>query len=284
MKIVSFSLLIGTFFLLASCGNREYPGFTESETGLIYKIHHDNKMPKANPGDYLTVEMTYLTNEDSLLFDAKGQTFPMQLEKPVFPGDINEALALMGIGDSATFVIRADSFLLRNAKVIQLPSFVDEKSKVIFHVKLHNIQTLEELQLEEQRLIEDARNNETTIINQYLVEQGLTIEPTESGMYFLRTKKGSGKPVTKGQKVVVHFTGRFLNGEKFDSSIDRNRPVEFVLGQGEVIAGWDEGIAMMNIGDEALLIFASNLGYGEGRGDIPPFTPVMFEIKLINVK
>jgi FKBP-type peptidyl-prolyl cis-trans isomerase len=267
-----------------SCGNREYPGYSEAKSGLIYKIHQDNKMPKAQPGDYLTVEMTYLTNEDSLLFDAKGQTFPMQLEKPVFAGDINEALAMMGVGDSTTFVIRADSFLLKNAKVLQLPTFVNANSKVIFHVKLHNIQTLEELQKEEEQMIENARNNEVLMIQQYLADNNLSAQPTETGLYFIRTVSGKGPQAHKGKKVVVHYTGKFLNGQKFDSSLDRNRPVEFTLGQGEVIGGWDEGITMMNVGDEVLLIFPSPLGYGEGRGDIPPFTPLLFEVKLINIK
>ena len=156
-------LFIIVSVLFASCGNSDFPGFKENSSGLLYKIHKNAGGVKAVPGDYMTLEMTYFTNEDSLLFDSKGQTFPLQLEKPVFKGDINEALALLGVNDSATFVIRADSFLINNAKIVQLPAFVSDQSKIIFHVKVHKIQTLEELKAEEEKVKLDAIIHEKTI-------------------------------------------------------------------------------------------------------------------------
>lgn len=90
-----------------------------------------------------------------------------------------------------------------------------------------------------------------------------------------------------GNKCVVHYTGRLLNGEVFDSSVERNVPFEFTLGAGEVIKGWDEGIAMLHKGEKAILIMPSDLGYGEngaGGGSIPPFSPLVFEVELLDIK
>jgi len=279
-----FLLFTIVIVFIVSCKQSEFPGFKEANSGLLYKIHIDNKGIKAVPGDYMTLEMTYKTNEDSLLFDAQGQTFPLQLEEPVFAGDINEALALLGIGDSATFVIRADSFLIKNAKLTQLPSFVNEQSKVIFYVKVHNIQTLEQLQAEEAKQELIAQQNEEQIISEYIELEHITEQPSASGLYFILDKAGKGKHAAVGKRVTVHFKGMFLDGTVFDSSYDRDTPVSFQLGMGEVLSGWDEGVAKMKVGDEATLIIPSQLGYGTGRGQIPPYTPLIFKIKLIDVK
>jgi len=270
--------------VLASCTRGDYPGFEEADNGLIYKIHIDNKGKKAKAGDYISVEMTYLTNEDSLLFDAKGQSFPLHIDPPIFPGDINDALTLLGVGDSATFVIRADSFLIKNAKLTKLPSFVDDDSKVIFHVKLHNIQTLEEIKKEEEQKKLAVQKKEIADIEAYISSHNITKSPTASGLYYLPTKKGKGPRAQTGKKVKVHYTGRFLDGSKFDSSYDRNRPIEFEVGLGQVLAGMDEGVSLMREGEEATFIIPSRLGYTGGRNDIPPYTPLLFEIKLIDVK
>lgn len=278
-----FILFTLVSFVMISCKQSEFPGFDEGVGGLMYKIHLDAGGEKAKPGDFITVEMTYTTNEDSLLFDAQGQTFPLQLEKPVFAGDINEALAMLGVGDSATFVIRADSFLIHNAKMTQLPTFVNESSKLIFYVKVHNIQTLEQLEKEEEERRLAAKQNEELMINQYIIDHGINEKPSATGLYFILNKAGNGKKAVVGKSVKVHYTGMFLDGTKFDSSYDRDKPAEFVLGNGEVLSGWDEGIALMRVGDEATFIMPSSLGYASGRGQIPPFTPLVFEVKLIDV-
>lgn len=291
MSKMSFSIkhfgmftIVIILLMLTSCNRSEFSDFKETESGMLYKIHHSSGKTKANIDDYVTVEMSYYTNEDSLLFDSKGQTFPLRIEKPVFPGDINDAMTLLGKGDSATFVIRADSFLIKNAKLNKLPAFVTKDSKIIFHVKLHEIQTLEELQAEEQRKIKMAKNQEAQKILDYVDQNNIGVSPDESGLYFILIKKGDGRLAKSGDKVTVHYTGRFLDGTKFDSSYDRNKPVEFDLGQGQVIQAWDIGVAKMHKGDEATFIIPSHLGYGSGRGEIPPFTPLLFEVKLIDIK
>ncbi len=83
----------------------------------------------------------------------------------------------------------------------------------------------------------------------------------------------------------VHYTGTLLNGTKFDSSRDRNEPFEFTLGKGQVIKGWDEGIALMNVGGKATLVIPSAIAYGDrDMGTIPPFSTLVFDVELIDVK
>jgi len=277
---VLFTIVI---VILSSCDHSEFSDFDKAKSGLLYKIHTRMGEKKAKPGDYLTVEMVYTTNEDSLLFDSNGETFPLKLEEPVFSGDINDALAMLGKGDSATFVIRADSFLIRNARLTQLPSFVTDKSKMIFYVKLHNVQTLEELQQEEAEKKAQAEKNEKQIIANYIQENHIAIEPSSTGVYFILRKQGHGKKAEIGKMVKVHYIGKFLDGTKFDSSYDRDQPARFQLGMGNVIDGWDEAIQKMHVGDEATLIIPSSMGYKTGRAQIPPYTPLLFEVKLIDV-
>ena len=107
---------------------------------------------------------------------------------------------------------------------------------------------------------------------------------TDSGlMYKFLDNKNSNKP-SKGEKVKVHYKGMLLDGTVFDSSFKRNQPIEFTLGIGQVIKGWDEGISLLGVGDKASFIIPSDLAYGESGagGVIPPNAPLLFEVELIS--
>lgn len=107
---------------------------------------------------------------------------------------------------------------------------------------------------------------------------------TDSGlMYKFLDNKNSNKP-KNGEKVKVHYKGMLLDGTVFDSSFKRNQPIEFILGVGQVIKGWDEGISLLGVGDKASFIIPSDLAYGESGagGVIPPNAPLIFEVELIS--
>ncbi|HVF48022.1 MAG TPA: FKBP-type peptidyl-prolyl cis-trans isomerase [Pyrinomonadaceae bacterium] len=107
---------------------------------------------------------------------------------------------------------------------------------------------------------------------------------TASGLTYLITQKGTGRTPKVGETVVVHYTGTLTNGTKFDSSRDRGQPISFPLGQGKVIKGWDEGIAKLRIGDQAIFVIPSAIGYGpKGRGPIPPDATLIFIVELVDI-
>ncbi|MAV64968.1 MAG: peptidylprolyl isomerase [Candidatus Marinimicrobia bacterium] len=109
---------------------------------------------------------------------------------------------------------------------------------------------------------------------------------TDSGLMYKIIKQGNGSKPKSGQTVSVHYAGYLINGQKFDSSYDRNQPIDFPIGSGRVIKGWDEGIMLLNVGTKAKLIIPPNLGYGaQGAGGvIPPNATLIFDVELISVK
>jgi peptidylprolyl isomerase len=109
---------------------------------------------------------------------------------------------------------------------------------------------------------------------------------TPSGLTYLITKKGTGPQLKAGDMVVMNYTGMFTNGVKFDSSYDRNEPLEFKLGAGRVIKGWDEGVSKLRVGDHAILVIPGKLAYGP-RGipnAIPPDATLIFIVEVVDVK
>jgi len=120
--------------------------------------------------------------------------------------------------------------------------------------------------------------------------QGVSATTTEvtmpDGLKYTDDQVGTGTAAEKGKTVSVHYTGWLLDGTKFDSSRDRNQPFSFPLGQGQVIKGWDEGVAGMKVGGKRTLVIPPDLGYGArgAGGVIPPNATLKFEVELLDVK
>jgi len=111
-------------------------------------------------------------------------------------------------------------------------------------------------------------------------------EETKSGLRYQILQKGTGKQATKGAGVSVHYKGQLLDGTVFDSSYKRKDPIDFNVGLGQVIAGWDEGILLLQVGDKARFVIPSNLAYGAAGagGVIPPDATLIFDVELMGVK
>lgn len=108
---------------------------------------------------------------------------------------------------------------------------------------------------------------------------------TPSGLKYTDLVVGKGPSPTAGKQVTVHYTGTLENGRKFDSSVDRKEPFSFVIGVGQVIPGWDEGVMTMKVGGKRKLIIPANLGYGArgAGGVIPPNATLLFDVELLSV-
>ncbi len=111
-------------------------------------------------------------------------------------------------------------------------------------------------------------------------------DETPSGLRYKILQNGEGKQATKGATVSVHYKGQLLDGTVFDSSYKRKQPIDFAIGMGQVIAGWDEGIQLLKVGDKARFVIPSNLAYGKAGagGVIPPNATLIFDVELMNVK
>src|SRR6185369_5903147 len=109
---------------------------------------------------------------------------------------------------------------------------------------------------------------------------------TESGLKYRDIVEGIGRTPQKGQRLIVHYIGYLENGKKFDSSYDKDKPLEFVLGSGQVIKGWEEGLATMKAGGKRKLIVPPQLAYGNKglKNSIPPNATLIFEIELLNIR
>ena len=138
----------------------------------------------------------------------------------------------------------------------------------------------EQLEIIEQKEKEKAAKAKEEIDK---ISKGATT--TKSGLKYFILEKGDGEKPKKGDMVSVHYTGLFLDGTKFDSSVDRGTPFEFHLGAGRVIKGWDEGVALLNIGDKAKFIIPPDLAYGSrgAGGVIPPNATLIFEVELLGI-
>ena len=130
---------------------------------------------------------------------------------------------------------------------------------------------------------ESAEREET---EEKMEELAAGFDKTESGLRYKMIQKGNGKKAENGKTVSVHYSGQLENGKVFDSSYTRKKPIEFPLGRGNVIEGWDEGIALLQVGDKARFVIPSHLGYGSrgAGGVIPPNATLIFDVELMDVK
>ena len=256
-------------------------------TGLSYVMHKSNKGPKLKLEEVVTLNLKYSTSKDSLVFDSWKMGKPIQLKiaKASFKGDLMDGLTLLTVGDSASFLINADSLFTKTFGAPR-PAFIDSSSFLNFTVKIISTTTDAALKAEELKAEKENAMKENEVIAKYIADKQITPSKSSSGLMYIITEPGSGEQAQAGKTVKVHYTGRLLDGTKFDSSLDRNDPIEFKLGQGMVIKGWDEGIALLKVGGKALLIIPSNLAYGSrgAGGVIPPFSPLTFEVELVSVQ
>ncbi|MGL5082613.1 MAG: FKBP-type peptidyl-prolyl cis-trans isomerase [Microcoleaceae cyanobacterium] len=124
-----------------------------------------------------------------------------------------------------------------------------------------------------------------TTLTQTMTNSEEKIVTTDSGLQYVDLQVGEGPSPQSGQTVVVHYTGTLEDGKKFDSSRDRNQPFQFKIGVGQVIQGWDEGVATMQVGGRRKLIIPAELGYGArgAGGVIPPNATLIFDVELLKV-
>lgn len=296
MKTFPFFIAVAIIaFIFSSCS--EHPGYKKTDDGLFYKFYVQNEdSAKPEVGDVMTVKISYtLFENDSLLFTSDSLYEPSRLElmDTKYKGDICEGLAMMAVGDSASFIVCADSFYLKNIGIDeeQIPDFIKPESNIRFEVKLISYQKKAEYEKEKklklekfQAMMEEQKAKEPVDIKKYIKDSSITVSPTVTGLYYIEKKRGTGVKPVNDDTVYVHYIGSLLDGTMFASSYG-GEPIAFVIGSNKVIPGWEEGIALMQEEGEAKLIIPSDLAYGsEYMSDLVlPYTPLVFDIYLVKI-
>ena len=236
-------LAVATVFALGACS--KYKGFKKDKSGFYYQFHGDIHDTADQPatGDLVGILMS-LRAGDSLLI-------------PMIPQEM--------LMDSQEYEFGEDPLYL-DVKLYGLMKKADfEKAKAEYEAQLS-----------------ERKDQEKAEIEKYLQENA-GLKQAATGVYVKSVKKGTGPKVEPMQTVKVHYTGRFVDGTVFDSSVERGEPFTFTVGAGQVIPGWDATVSDMKVGDKVTVLIPSDLAYGEGRQGIPPYSPLVFDIELLEI-
>lgn len=284
-NLLTAGVLVITGSFLTYC-QTDSEGFKTAESGMKYKIVETNgSAPQIKEGDIMRMTMKYYIH-DSILFDSQKvpQAIQFPCIKSTFQGDFYEGLSMLHQGDSAIIKCNADSTFMKMFRARTLPKFVKPNDVVKFEVRILEVSSEADFKAKkaaEQKQLSDKGDQ---LLKDFLLKENITVQPTASGLYYVETLKGKGPMPVAGEKISVHYTGTLTDGTKFDSSFDRGKPLEFVVGKGQVIKGWDEALMMTAKGGKAKIVIPWNLAYGErGVGTIPAYSPLVFEIELVDI-
>lgn len=299
MKKISFLLVAAFAALFIACGGNSLT----SPSGYKYIKHTNATGAAPSVGDYGFVHIS-VYQDDSLVNSTyqMGRTVPMVVpDLTQIPEDqkgvgkanpVADVLAFMKVGDSITVEIPIDSAMRKS------PSLTNAK-KLAYGIVLMEVKNKEQYDqyIQEQRKVAEEKTNAIKsqeaaiatqlggIVKDYKAGTNKDkIKSTASGLKYLVIEEGTGKQAVAGKSVDVMYYGMLPNGEEFDNSYKRGEPISFPLGQGQVIRGWDEGIALLKEGSKAVLFIPSDLGYGDqGTGKIPGKSELMFYVELQKV-
>lgn len=273
--------------------------YRQSATGLKFFMAIDEQGPTSRLGQLVSMHMsikdangTYIKNTFK---ESKPMMFPVKLT--VFDGDIYEAVGLLSKGDSAHFLINADSMYARIFRK-PMPENLKKGSMLDVRIRVFDIwdqtERIEELKEHADTVVsatEKARRaKEDLEIQKYIKNLGYQMQKSPKGVYYVFFSEGNG-PVTSvnGKTMVINFVGKLLNGTKFETTYNEEnigRPISFVLGKGEVIPGWDDVLLGTNEGDRIVCVVPSHLGFGAmAKGSVlPPNSVLVFELDVMGVR
>ena len=236
-------------------------------SGLKVKITEKGNGKQVIKGDKVTAHYTG-TLEDGKKFDSskdRNQPFSFKVGTGQVISGWDEGFQLLSIGDKATCTIPSNLGYGANGAAGVIPP----NATLFFDVEV----------------LDAVASPAPKAAVPYDVT-GLDTIKMQSGLRFLKVESGTGEKAQQGKYVSVHYTGYLMDGKKFDSSVERGEPIEFQLGKGMVIKGWEEGIELMHVGDKMRFIIPSELAYGEkgAPGAIPANATLIFDCELVGVQ
>jgi FKBP-type peptidyl-prolyl cis-trans isomerase FkpA len=297
MKNIKVMAAALSTIMLGACSDSEFDGFKKADNGLHYRFfNQDENGTKVQDGDGIYIRYVIMNHKnDSVIVDSKnvskdGSGYTgFGLNGSTFKGSLEDGFMMMAKGDSAEFIVPADSFFLKSMRYNELPPGFSSGDHLRALIKIKDITPKAEIEKErkemaaaQEKQMMEAQEKEKPALEKYIADKNIKVKPTESGVYYIETKKGSGPTPKATDVVTVHYTGRLLDGTEFDSSVGRD-PAVMPLNQ--FIPGWSEGVQLMRKGGKATLIVPSSMAYGpQGTpgGPIPPFATLVFDIELID--
>ena len=284
-KLFLLTLILGMIF--TSCqndSNNPMSGYEKTPTGLYYAFYETNQGNTPETMELLDVVLSCVINDTVVIIPENRMI--LQMMEPLFVGDIFEGIKMMHKGDSASFIVRTDSTfytLLRSP----MPSEFSVNDIMKFNIRLNDFYPESEFASKQIEYMKNTFVEETLAaeneLDRYFKDNGIKPITTSTGLNYVKTKDGNGIKPQVSTMVKFHYTGKLLDGTVFDSSVTRNEPFQFVVGIGQVIPGWDEGLQMMSKGEKGVFYIPYYLAYGNtGSGPIPPFATLVFEVELID--
>lgn len=302
MKNFIFTITILSTILLASCGGKGvFPGYDEADNGTCFKlIVEGTGKVTADTGGVMFLKINllfhnYITNTDSILQNineqAKTMSLPFPVRKCAFKGDFLDMFMRLHTGDSATFFVRLDSLKANYDGMFSFPPRFDTMKYIGFTVKVDSLysrskysdlnKAAEKKQLE---MMLAMQKEEASSISKYIIDNKITVKPTADGIYYIETLKGKGENITEGKNVKVMYTGKFTDGNVFDSNMKPGgQPLEFLVGEHKMIPGMEKAVVMMKKGGKGTVIIPSSLAYGNGGGQMKPYATLIFDIEVVDV-
>ncbi|WP_207494022.1 FKBP-type peptidyl-prolyl cis-trans isomerase [Aridibaculum aurantiacum] len=284
-KILAFAALA---IAMASCNT----SYEKTETGLAYKIIKDGKGEKLKHGQIIKINgMVKISPKDSTLFTTYG-SMPVYLKIDTTQKkshDFNEVLKFASVGDSLVTVAQVDTLV--KLGLAQYNDVLKKGQQMTTTLRILKVIANEQEQVaDQQKEMESFKQREIAQLEAYLKKNNIKAERTENGVFVEIKEKGQGATATAGNEISVNYTGSLVeNGKKFDSNVDttfgHTDPIKFVLGQGRVIRGWEEGLQKFAKGGKGTLYIPSLLAYGPpGQApEIPPYAALKFEVEVLDI-
>lgn len=286
------TLLLALF--ITSCG--EHRGYKKTDTGLYYKFFTQNKdSVKADTTRIATLAITYRTTidgKDSVLFNSgtMSQPFELKITKPMYPGDIFEAIGMMHKGDSASFILNAGDFFLKTAQAPRIPEGIDSTADMIFNIRMLKVQTMDEYNIDKANALVKKKEDAASNLRDYLQKNNVTAAPSATGIYVVRQKPATGRAIQKGDFVKIHFGVSLTDGKKLFSTHDNDSPMTVEYGQPFDTKGFDEALGTLKEGETARFIVPGDMAFGErgrrsmsGEELVAPYATVIYDVEVLDV-
>lgn len=287
MKKNCFMFAVGclsALFLLMGC-TPKFPGYEKTADGLYYKFYSQNpsaSQPKVS--EKLEVKMAcYL--HDSLYYDFQqsSDVTIFTMNESFFPGDLMEAFSMMHVGDSASFMIKADSVAKKYYGLNPDPLGLKADDYFRYEVKLMEIRTIEQLNADKEEAMQLVKAEAEKAFLDYLKANQIT-DHTDSGLFYSKLVSTKGETPQLGQTARIKYEVSYLDGTHLGSSDDLGKYFDIPMGMHQVLPGLEEGVGLMHLGEKVRFVLPYTLAYGENAyKGIPPYSNLIFDVELIDI-